>query len=308
MRHARIACTLIALAASGLLLAGCGGPPDDNPLLREAEAAYQSAANDSLTVANAPVALEEAEESVTRAQQLLEDDAEAAAVSHQAYLAKQRVHIAEAVARLNAAEQAVKRAEAERQEVVLAARQQEAEEARQEAAEERRQAEAARQEAAAERQEAERAKAEAQAAIERANELARQIEELQARQTERGLILTLSDVLFDVGEATLKPGGLRAVGELAAFLNDYPERTVLVEGFTDATGGAEFNQELSQRRAASVQAALLERGIASNRIRIRGYGEEFPVATNDTAAGRQQNRRIEVIISDDSGTIPERSE
>ena len=148
----------------------------------------------------------------------------------------------------------------------------------------------------------------AEEALRRAQELAAQVDDLQAKLTNRGLVLTLGDVLFDTGQATLKPGGARAVDRLVAFLNDYPQRTVLVEGFTDEVGSETTNQRLSERRADAVRQSLLSSGIAASRIRTRGYGEAYPVASNANAAGRQQNRRVEVVISDDNGTIPDRTE
>jgi outer membrane protein OmpA-like peptidoglycan-associated protein len=155
--------------------------------------------------------------------------------------------------------------------------------------------------------EAQLAREQAEQALARAQELANRIAELEAEQTARGLVLTLSDVLFDVDKADLKPGAQRAIDELANFLNEYPERNVLIEGFTDNTGSDEYNMDLSSRRAASVKSALVTRGIGDSRVRTIGYGETFPKATNGTAAGRQQNRRVEVIISDKSGNIPTRT-
>jgi outer membrane protein OmpA-like peptidoglycan-associated protein len=144
------------------------------------------------------------------------------------------------------------------------------------------------------------------AAQERAEQLAKRVNELEAQQTERGLVLTLGDVLFDVNEATLKSGGERAVNQLTNFLQEYPERNVLIEGHTDNTGSDSYNQQLSQRRANAVRQALITSGIAGTRIRATGLGEQFPKASNNTGAGRQQNRRVEVIISDKSGEIPDR--
>lgn len=281
-----------------LLVAGCGGPPGDNPMLQEAQTAYQTASNDSLILARAPVELEEAEESLMRSRQIHQEGDDEALATHHAYLAKQRVAIARETAKRNAADASIRQFESERKEVVAEARAREAERARAEA-------EASRAEAEEQRRAAEQARAEAEEALRRAEELS---EQLEAERTERGLVLTLGDVLFDLGQATLKPGGERAVGELTSFLNEYPERTVLIEGFTDSTGPEAFNEELSQRRADAVREAIVAGGIAGTRIQTRGYGEQYPVASNNTDAGRQQNRRVEVIISDKSGTIPERTE
>jgi outer membrane protein OmpA-like peptidoglycan-associated protein len=275
------------------LLAACGGPPRANALLNEAREAHTAAVNDPEIAANAPVALQEATEALRRAVAVWENKEGTEMVEHHAYIARQRVRIAEETAKYNAAQKEVEQVRNERQQVVLEAR----------AAE----AEAAQRRAEDERVRAETARAEAEAALARAQQLAEQVSELEAELTRRGLVLTLGDVLFDTGQATLKPGAQRTIGALVTFLNENPERNVLVEGFTDSVGGAEFNLGLSQRRADAVRTALVERGIPGTRIRTRGYGQEYPVASNATAAGRQQNRRVEIVISDPQGQVPDRT-
>ena len=111
------------------------------------------------------------------------------------------------------------------------------------------------------------------------------------------MVLTLGDVLFDSGRAELKSGAMRTIDQLVTFLKDNPERTVNVEGYTDSVGSDNFNLGLSQRRADAVRTALTSRGVEATRIAARGYGESSPVASNDTAEGRQRNRRIEIVIS-----------
>ena len=125
-----------------------------------------------------------------------------------------------------------------------------------------------------------------------------ELRELAATKSDRGLVITMNDVLFDSGSATLRPGGRRLVARMAHFLREYPERTLAIEGFTDSAGDDLYNQQLSERRAAAVQIAMMEEGIEGSRILVRGYGEAFPVASNDTAEGRQRNRRVEMVISD----------
>ena len=120
-------------------------------------------------------------------------------------------------------------------------------------------------------------------------------------------MLTLGDVLFDTGRAELKPGAERTIDKLTSFLNENPERKVQIEGFTDSQGTDEYNQQLSQRRADAVASAIIGRGIQSDRVRARGYGEEFPVASNDNAGSRQRNRRVEVVVSNGDQPVPERS-
>lgn len=278
---------------SVFIMLGCGGPPEDNPLLKEAKNHFHEAENDSTIVMNAPVALKEAEEALQESERLWEEKADKELVDHHAYIAKQKVAIARETAELNAAQDEVERAESQRQQVLIEARKAEAI-----AAEKR--AEEALSQAEKERREAEKAR-------KRAEELAERVNKLEAERTERGLVLTLGDVLFDFDKATLKSGGERAVEKLAQFMEEYPNRNVMIEGFTDTVGPANYNEKLSRQRANSVRQALINKGISSSRIQIRGYGEKYPVASNNTEAGRQQNRRVEVIISDSEGDIDERT-
>ena len=132
-------------------------------------------------------------------------------------------------------------------------------------------------------------------------------EDMQAKQTERGTLVTFGDVLFDLDRAELKPSGMHSVQKLAEFLIDNPERKVIVEGYTDSTGSAEYNQRLSERRANSVRMALVKMGVDSQRIVSQGYGKEYPVASNSDSSGRAMNRRVEVTISDDSKPVAPRS-
>lgn len=133
-------------------------------------------------------------------------------------------------------------------------------------------------------------------------ELERQMRALQAEQTERGLVMTLGDVLFSVDRAELTPGAMERIDRLAEFLQRYPGRTVRVEGYADSTGSADHNLSLSERRAQSVRDAILSRGISPSRVTAQGFGEARPVASNSSDSGRQANRRVEIVISD-SGTV-----
>lgn len=126
--------------------------------------------------------------------------------------------------------------------------------------------------------------------------LEQQLQELQAEQTERGLVVTLSDILFEVDRAELHPGGVQQLSRLADVLRENPDRSVLIEGHTDSTGSEAYNLSLSEQRAHAVEDFLITQGIDPRRILSRGYGEQYPIAPNDTAAGRQQNRRVEIVI------------
>lgn len=130
-----------------------------------------------------------------------------------------------------------------------------------------------------------------------ADALRRQLTELNAKQTERGLVITLGDVLFETGKADLKGTASANLSKLTAFLAENPDRSLVVEGHTDSIGTDSYNQVLSQNRADSVKAFLLSQGVAANRITAYGKGESTPVASNDSASGRQMNRRVEIIIA-----------
>ena len=109
-------------------------------------------------------------------------------------------------------------------------------------------------------------------------------------------MISLSGILFDVGKTTLKAGSQASLERIAAVLTQYPQHQILVEGHTDASGGDEFNLQLSRERASSVRTALVAGGVDASKITAEGYGESRPVATNDTREGRQQNRRVEIVI------------
>jgi outer membrane protein OmpA-like peptidoglycan-associated protein len=155
-------------------------------------------------------------------------------------------------------------------------------------------------------QQSEKSQQQARDAEQRTGQLEAELKELNAKKTERGLVITLGDVLFDTNQAQLKPGGTRSLQKLAGFLKQYPQRHAQVEGHTDNTGAAEYNQALSDRRANAVRAALVDLGVGNDRIATHGYGQASPVASNDTASGRRQNRRVEIIISDDKSDISAR--
>ena len=126
--------------------------------------------------------------------------------------------------------------------------------------------------------------------------LANELASLKAQHTDRGMVLTVGDVLFAPGRAEVGPGAQRSIDKLAEFLRAYPKRNVVIEGHTDNLGNEDFNVKLSQQRADAVRDLLTARGISPQRIRTKGYGPKFPVVDNDSAAGRQQNRRVEVLV------------
>jgi outer membrane protein OmpA-like peptidoglycan-associated protein len=329
--------TLIAAA----VLASCSSMPAGDSPLAHARSEYSSAQANPQVATYAALELKQAGDALDKANNASSKGEKAAVIDHLAYVAKQQVAIAQETARQKAAEAAVANATLERDRVRLEARTREADAAQRSAELAQRQAEASQREseasrlsaeaalrqseasrlsaeaaqrqAAAEKQAATDAQMSAQAARQqaqdaegRARQLEAQLKDLEAKKTERGMVITLGDVLFDTNQAQLKPGGMRNVQKLADFFRQYPQRTVMIEGFTDSTGTAGRNQELSEQRAYSVRTALVGMGIGPDRITSRGYGPSYPVASNDNAAGRQLNRRVEIIVSDDSGKITPR--
>ena len=135
-----------------------------------------------------------------------------------------------------------------------------------------------------------------------------ELAELQADRTERGLVVTLSDeILFDVDQAELKPGGMQQLARVAEFLVENPDRNVLIEGHTDSTAPDAYNLALSQRRANAVEDFLITQGVDPTRMSSDGYGEQLPIASNDTAAGRQANRRVELVLDAGEPILPPRA-
>jgi len=258
------------LLVGALLLAACATPPPANNALNQARAAYGAAQADSAVLRYAAAELDAASRTLGEAERARSTD-EAA---HLAYLAEQRSRIARELGQARANEHQA-----------LEARLRDAEEQRDRA------------QARAKEIEQERDRSDRLAA--QVRRLQAQVAELQARETERGWILTLgSDVLFDVGQAKLKPGGRRAIADLARFMRQYPERRIAIEGFTDSSGSAEANRRLSERRAEAVRRALVQAGVEPARIVARGLGEAYPVASNDNPGGRQLNRRVEILLGD----------
>lgn len=308
-------------------LAGCSTLPATDSPLAQARIAYSSAQANPQVTALAPGELKQAGDSLDRANNASSKGDSSARVDHLAYVAKQQVSIALETAAQKEAESMVANAGAERDRVRLEARTREANSAQRSAEYAQRRAEAsqrqseasqlsaeaAQRQSSVERQAANDAQLSAQAARQqtadaesRARQLESQLKEMEAKKTDRGMVITLGDVLFDTNKSQLKSGGMRNVQKLADFFKEYPLRTVMIEGFTDSTGSTRSNQQLSDERANSVRVALLGMGMGAERITSRGYGESYPAADNDTLAGRQLNRRVEIVISDDSGKIAPR--
>lgn len=282
------------------ILSACGtASAPQNAALNAAHESYNSARANPQVVSMAALELKEAGDTLTKADDAFSKGQGADTVNHLAYIANQQALIAQETARRKAAELAVTNAGARRTEARLEARTAEADAAKQQVA-------IAKDKAAWQDEELAAASANAERDQALIAQQEAQLKELNAKKTERGLVITLGDVLFNTGKAQLKSVGIRNVQKLADFLKQYPKQKVLVEGHTDSTGSDTFNLGLSDRRAGAVRMALIDKGIASERITTRGYGEAYPVAGNDTAAGRQMNRRVEIILSDSAGNIAPR--
>lgn len=202
---------------------------------------------------------------------------------------------------------------AEREKAQIQARMREIEQTRRQAALARQSTEQARQQAviaqaSADQTVAEWAAAKVDAAQDKArmNQLQEQLDGLHVTKTGRGLVITLDDVLFGVNKTQLKSGGMRNVQKLADFLKQYPQRKVLIKGFTDSPDSDSSNQLLSEQRANAVRTTLIEMGISGDRVAMPGSGKTFPMASNANPDGRQLNRRVEIILSDDNGNIAPR--
>ena len=311
--------SLLAIAVASILLAACAAAPVRPSGAEEARAKLTQLQSDPNLANKAPAAIAEAERAVQAAEQPQTDRDLGL---YRVYIADRKVDIAKAQAQTRYFEDQRAALEAQRQSARLDARTREADaaaeqmrqaraddrQARADDAEQRLAASQAQLQADAATAQANQARSDADAAnlsavisaqqaAQQAADLQNQIDMLKARVTERGLVLTLGDVLFTTGRADLQPGATTHLDKLVAFLNRYPNREVSIEGYTDSVGSQDYNQGLSERRAESVRHYLREQGIDSGRLSASGKGESDPVASNESASGRQQNRRVEVIIS-----------
>jgi outer membrane protein OmpA-like peptidoglycan-associated protein len=270
-----------------LALGACVSTPQPNAALESAHAAVNAAEMDPNVAKYAALDLDAAKKDLAIADDaaLHHRDAE---IAQPAYLAAQNARLAQMHAAAKADDARVAAGQAERDQIMLAARNREVQNAKVATNVALDQRDQANQEAAQATQEAARLQAE--------------VDALKAKPTPRGLVLTLGDVLFDTGRAELNPGAGRKLDQLAQFLSEHKDRRVQIDGFTDSVGTDSYNEDLSRRRADAVKSALLVRGIDSSRISTQGYGKAYPVADNNDSGGRQLNRRVEVVIGSDDGT------
>ena len=285
--------TLVAIAVASILVGACASTPQTLPEVEQARSDVQTLARDPMADQNASKELSDSRSSLQAADLALKNGKKEDAL-HFAYLASQQAQTGEARINEERSKTQVAKGEADRTRVLLEARTTEAERSAADAKAQAAQADTARLQAEASRQQTLAAQAQSE-------EMQRQLADLQAKQTDRGMVLTLGDVLFDTGAATLKPGASSVMDRVSQFMSRNQDIKVMIEGHTDSRGSDEYNQELSKRRAQAVQDALSSRGIDRSRVDAVGKGEGFPVASNDDASGRQQNRRVEIVFSDKQG-------
>jgi outer membrane protein OmpA-like peptidoglycan-associated protein len=314
-----------------LALSACASSPKKDLALEQVRTQLEGLKSDAELANYAPLALGEAERALRAAETTRGDKTNRI---HMIYMADRRIQVARAVAQHEKLEDELQELETERNQLLLKASQAEANRARMDAdqarmmsqatAEDaerarmqveqsrRREAETARTAEQA-REEADQAKAlaassataadlarkEAELASEQAQSLRRQLDNLQLRQTESGVVVTLGDVLFETGETDLKVEAQTSLVEVVDLLQSEPSKKIRIEGHTDAVGNAETNLALSEQRADSVLAALVSLGVEASRITSVGMGEDFPIASNDDQEGRKKNRRVDVILLDE---------
>ncbi len=267
--------TLPSLLAVAIGLGACASKPNEQ--LEEARSAYTRLQSDPRSLELAALETQDAGNRLDKAEQAHNSNADTEKVNQLAYLARRSTEMAEQTVALRAAEQQLMNMDQQHAQVRLESR-----------------------EAQLQRSQAE---------LQRREQEIRQLREsLDAKPTERGTLITFGDVLFDVNSAELKPSGRREIQKLADFLNRHQGRQVMIEGYTDSTGSAEHNQRLSERRAQAVERELIRMGVDPRRLVTRGYGQDFPVASNDSSSGRAMNRRVEVTIADDNRPVGPRSE
>jgi outer membrane protein OmpA-like peptidoglycan-associated protein len=273
--------SILLATAVALSVAGCASTPETIEELETARAVVpqvEASPRAGVAVSN----ITDARKALDRANALADKHGKLADIQYEATVANRNAEIANAKILTAQAKDDVEKGTAQRQAVLTEARQLEADR---------------------NAQQARTASAQAQSAEDRAKALERELADLKGKKTDRGVVVTLGDVLFDTGKATLKPGAYATIDRLATVLKEGSSRKVMIEGNTDSVGSDEYNQALSERRAQSVQAALFERGVDASQTSTVGKGESTPVASNDNPVGRQQNRRVELVFQEDRSKV-----
>ena len=270
-----------------LVMSGCASTPRYNADLENARSIVQAAQADPNAAKYAQLDLQTAKSDLAEADAafIRRDDP---SIAQPAYMAAQNARLAQLRGAAKADDARVAAGQAERDSILLAAR--------------TNQVDSANRAANAANRASDDAKVARDQATENSARLQAEVDALKAKPTDRGLVLTLGDVLFETGSSTLSSGAGRNMDRLVQFLTDHPERMVQIDGFTDSVGTDSYNQDLSQHRADAVRHELVSRGISSTRVATQGYGKAYPVASNSESSGRQLNRRVEVVIGSDNGT------
>jgi len=320
--------TVLFIAA---FMISCGTAPKKDLALEQVRAQLDELKSNEELAELAPLALGEAERALRQAESAAGDDTFRI---HLIYMADRRIQIARAVAQREQLQQELgklknernamlvrasqleaehARAEAEQARMISQARAEDAQRAREETAQAH-QREAQSQRSAEQAQEeatqakalaassvtaADLARREAELAAEQADSLRRQLENLQLRQTESGVVVTLGDVLFESGQTNLREEAQSSLVEVVDLLQSEPDKKIRIEGHTDSTGDEKSNLEISERRANKVLDALVALGVDPARVTTAGMGENFPIASNESEEGRNRNRRVDVILLDD---------
>ncbi|WP_327440104.1 OmpA family protein [Pseudomonas donghuensis] len=259
---------LVALLLVSVVgLQGCASQRSE-AALDEATAKFQTVKDDSDVLRSAPRDVIRAGESLARAERLSSYLGTGADVRHYAYLSQRYSDIAREHSNLVLNQERLAKLELERQRLQLALRE-----------------------------------AKLASVQQQGKWLEAQIVSLATEQSDRGLVMTLGDVLFDTGHAELKNSASRTVLKLVQFLQLNPKRVVRIEGYTDSTGTPEDNLKLSRDRAQAVADMLIDLGVDEKRIQVEGYGDQYPVEANASERGRAQNRRVEIVFSDEKGKL-----
>lgn len=271
---------LLLIGAIAALMTACATVPQRSDKIEEARAAIDTLAADPLAQQSAGHDLEAARAALSQAEAALQQKQAQEVIDHEAYLARRHAEAGEARIAEARSRQAVARGQDERNKILLESRERQAQVAQEQAA---------------------NAQSRADLARRQLEETQQQLADLQAKKTDRGMVVTLGDVLFDTAQATLKPGAELTLNRLATFLNANTGTKIIIEGHTDSIGSDEYNEALSERRAQAVASALISRGVSANQLQPLGRGKAYPVASNATPEGRQQNRRVEIVFSDQNG-------
>lgn len=294
---------VVTIAAAGALLAGCASTPRRSAELTQARDAVETLSNEPRAMEAAGPDLKEARTELEHAETAMRNGKPMDEVNQSAYLALRHAQAGEARVDAAKAQAEVAQATQQRQQLLLEAEKHHAMTAQQQAQSAQQQVQTAQSQAQQARMQAQQAQQQLASERQQYNQL--QKEQLGAQQTDQGMVVSLSNVLFSTGKATLQPGAHLELDRLATYLKDHPKQRVMIEGNTDSTGSAELNQKLSAERAQAVAQALQLRGVPPGQFQTMGLGEAYPVASNDTSAGRQQNRRVDIVFSNTSGQFSE---